>query len=248
MYKRTGKTADCLLALLGVLPMLAGCGREINRSVEQKIQAALPDVIGPARNYQVHIHNPADRTLHGRIAALMIDGTDVQIANGLLLDGFHLELKEVDFDTRRKKLNAVREIGFTATISEASIDEFLAGEAPPGEKIRNVRVSFAAGNRVKIAAEREMLGIGVPFTATGPLRIVSPTRLELDPTRLAVVGIPLEGAALRFLKERFESSIDLSSLPVAARLTGVQTAPGKLILSGTLDPSPFLQRARSVSP
>ncbi|HLK57006.1 MAG TPA: LmeA family phospholipid-binding protein, partial [Chthonomonadaceae bacterium] len=138
---------------------------------------------------------------------------------------------------------SIKEIRFTATVGEAGIDEFLAGEEPPDEKIRKVRVTFGEGNLVKIAAERETLGVGVPFTATGPLRLVSPTRMELDPTRLVVVGIPLEGVPLRFLKDRFESSIDLASLPVAATLTDVRTIRGKLLLSGSLNPAPFLQHS-----
>ena len=232
------------MVALGLLSLLMGCGREINRTVEQKIQPLLPDLIGPARKYQVHVNNPADRTLRGRISAVIIDGTDVQITNGFLLDGLHVELKEVDYDTKQKKVRDIKAIQFTATVGEASIDEFLAGEAPPGEKLRKVRVTFGQGNRVTIAGERETLGLGVPFTATGPLRILSPTRLELDPTRLSVIGIPFEGAPLRFLKERFESSIDLATLPIAATITDVKTAPGKLILSGTLNPAPFLQRSQ----
>ena len=242
MGRVVGRRGGILLAALGLLSMLMGCGREINRAAEQKIAVSLPDLIGPARKYQVHIRNAADRTLRGRLANVVIDGDDVQFANGLLLDAFHVELTRVDYDTRQRKLKAIQEIRFAATLSEASIDEFLAGETPPGENIRKVRVTFGENNRVTIAGERETLGIGVPFTATGPLRILSPTRLELDPTRMVVVGIPLEGIPMRFLKNKFESSIDLSTLPVAATLTEVRTTPGRLILTGTLSPTPFLQR------
>jgi hypothetical protein len=241
MGKVKRRILGVVLALLGLWALLVGCGREINRAAEQKIADSLPDLIGPARKYQVHITNPADRTLRGKVSRVVIDGTDVELSNGLLLDAFHAELKDVDFDTKRKKVNSIKEIRFQATLGEASIDEFLAGETPPGETIRKVRVTFGEGNRVSIAAERVTVGVGVPFTATGPLRILSPTRLELDPTRLVVVGVPIEGVPLRFLKERFEGSLDLGSLPVAPSLTEVRTTPGKLILSGTLNPAPFLQ-------
>lgn len=233
-----------MVALLAVLWIGTGCGRAINRSAERRIRDALPDLLGSARQYRVHVANAPERTLQGRLANVTVDGDDVQLATGLLLDHLHLDLKDVEVDKEHKRVRRIGDVRFLATVGAAGLDEFLAGETPEDEPIRNTRVSLGAGNSVTIAAERVVLGAGVPFHMTGPLRIAGPQRIELDPTNLNVIGIPIGGLPLRFLRSRFESAIDLSKLPFPVHLTGVRTEPGTLLLSGTADVTALLQRAQ----
>lgn len=220
-----------------------GCGRAINRTAERRIREALPDLLGNARAYRAHVEGSETRTLGGNIARVTIDGDDVELSNGLLLDHLHLELEGVRYDTGHRQVRDVKSARFTATVSAKSVDQYLAGESPPGERICQARVTFGEGNRVTIAAERMTLGIGVPFSLTGPLR-VSGQKLEIDPTRLVVVGIPLTGAPMRFLVQRFEGGANLSVLPFPVQLTDVHTQPGSLTLSGTANVTAILQQAQ----
>src|SRR5581483_397340 len=67
----TTKTA--LLPFLFTLLIVAvSCGRAINRAAERRIRDALPDTLGPARQYRVHVDNAPDRTLRGRLANVTI--------------------------------------------------------------------------------------------------------------------------------------------------------------------------------
>lgn len=232
--------------LLGVAA-LGGCTRTVNRTAERKIRDALPDLLGTARQYRAHIESAPGRTLAGHAAAVTIDGDDVQLPNGLVLDQLHLDLKGVDVDTRAQRVRGVQEAHFTATVGENSLNEFLAGEAPDGETIQNLHLTLNAG-RVTLAAERVVLGLGVPFSFTGPLRILPSRRIELDPTRFVVVGIPITGRPLQFLKARFENSLDLSALPFPVQITSVTTAKGQLSLSGTADVAALLSRAQESRP
>ena len=104
-----GKTQRILLAALCGALLLVGCGRTINRTAERKIRDALPDVLGPAKRYRAHVENPPERTLQGRLATITIDGDDVEVANGLLLDQLHLELKGVEIDTGRRQVRRIQE-------------------------------------------------------------------------------------------------------------------------------------------
>jgi hypothetical protein len=226
------------------LLLLAGCGRSINRAAERRIRDALPDVLGPAKQYRVHVENAPERTIEGRLANVTIDGDDVQLSNGLLLDQIHLELTGVEVDMGRRQVRKIEGTRFAATLSEASLDEFIAGESPEGETIRRARITLRGGNMVTISAERVVLGVGVPFQLSGPLRLAGPQRIEIDPTRLTVIGIPIAGVILNFLKGRFESAIDLTTLPLPIQVTGVQTTAGKLTISGSADVNVILQRAR----
>ena len=247
--------------LLIFLALCTGCARPINRTAERRVREMLPEILGTARAYRVHIDNAPQSTLGGRFTNVAIDGDDVQLANGLVLDSLHLDLKGVDFDTGNRQLRSIRETRFRATIGTSNLDEFVAGMAVDrseknantaggkvisDEPIRNIRISVGVKDIVTISADRIVLGLGVPFRLTGPVHIVPPRRIEIDPKRLVVVGIPFTGNPLQLIKQCFESSLDLSALPFPVVLTEVHTAPGTLTLFGTADVSALLARRQPV--
>lgn len=230
-----------MAAVAAALFVGGGCGRAVNRSAERHIRDLLPDLIGNARQYRVHVEADNGAAAVGKLESVTVDGDDIQLTNGLLIDHLHLEMKSVAADLERKHLRSIGSAKFTASLGEAALDEFLAGESPDGEPetLRNVHIRLRK-NQVTISAERMVLGVGIPFHASGPLRLSGPHGIELDPTRLVVVGIPITGVPLNFLKRRFESAIDLSTLPVPILLDQVRTENKTLIISGAPDVSALL--------
>ena len=235
----------------GIL-LLLGCGRAINRSAERRVRDALPDVLGPARSYRVHIDNDPDRTVRGRLARVLIDGEQVKMNSGMYFDALHLELRGVEVDTHSGRVRSIKETYFSATTSAATVNEYLVGETFSGGKLRNVRVAFAPSG-VTLSAEREIVNVNppviggnvtvfAPFQLTGPARLAGTRRLELDAAHLDIVGITISGAPLKFLMRRFESGFDLNGMPFPMTLTQVQTGQNVITLSGTADVSGLLQR------
>ncbi len=246
------KTLRFLKITLLLLPLFIlvafsafGCGRTINRTAERKIREALPDAIGPARVYKVHIESAALRTIQGRFSDVTIEGEDVQFPTGILMDKMHIDLKNVRVDTGKGRVTEIGEAKFMMTLSEKSLDEYLAGEAPVGETFRKSRLTLGDNNNVTFSAERVIIGgIGVPFRLTGPLLLINPKRIEIDAKKLTVVGIPFTGGVLAFIKKRIESSIDLNSLPVKVYLSEVTTQRGSIMMTGTLDTQDLLRKAQ----
>ena len=230
--------------VLAVL-LVAGvnCTRVVNRTAERRIREALPDAIGPAREYRVHIENAPLQTVAGKFANVVIDGDEVRFPSGLLLDNLHIELKNVDIDTGKAKVRHIGDARFTITVSDKSLDQYLAGESPVGETIRHAQVSFADNSMVTVSGERvTLLNVGIPFRLAGPIRAASPTRVEIDPHHLTVVGIPIGGIVLDFLKGRIESAVDLKQFPVSVQLASVTTRQGSMTLSGSIDAEALLSR------
>ena len=231
----------CAIVLTG-----AACSRVVNRTAERRIREALPDAIGPARQYRVHVENAPLRSVEGKFANVTIDGDDVQFPTGLLMDNMHIDLKNVDIDTGKGKVRHIGEARFVITVSDKSLDQFLAGEAPAGENIRKTRLTFADNNMVTVTGERvTLLNVGIPFRLTGPIRAASPTRVEIDPRRLVVAGIPFSGGVLSFFKSRIESSLDLRQFPVPVQLSTVTAQRGSMTLSGAIDAEALLSRAQA---
>lgn len=223
---------------------LNGCGRAVNRSAERHIRDLLPDLLGSARQYRVHVEGNGGAAARGKLDTVTVDGDDIQMPNGLLIDHLHLEMRNVNADLDHRQLRSVGSARFTASIGEAALEEFLAGESPEGETLSNVRILLRQGH-VTLSADRVVLGLGVPFRAYGPLHVTGPHRIELDPTKLVVVGIPITGVPLNFLKHRFETAIDLSTLPIPVTIDQVKTENKMLILSGSPD-IPAMQRMRAL--
>lgn len=215
--------------------LLTGCGRAINRSAERRIRDMLPQVLGPARQYQVHVGGSPVGTVEGHLAHVEVDGDDVQLAGGLLIDRLKLDLTNVNVDTRHGRVRSIGSAQFGATIGQATIDEALAGEAPDSEHVRKLQVRILAGDRATISGERVVFGVGVPFAVSGTLRVAAPQRIEIDPTSLSVVGIDVPGILFRVLKSRFEGAMDLSTLPFPVRVTAVTTEAGAVTLVGDAD-------------
>lgn len=239
--RRLALLAVCTLVFAGL-----ACTRVINRTAERRIREALPDAIGPARGYRVHIENAPLQTIEGKVANLTIDGDDVQFPSGLVLDSLHIDLKDVDIDNGHKRVRHIGEAKFTITVSERSLDQFLAGESPAGETIRRTQLTLAENNIVTVTGERvTLLNVGIPFRLTGPIRAASPTRIEIDPRRLTVAGIPVGGIVLSFFKKRIESSLDLRQFPVPVQLSSVTTQRGRMVLSGSIDADALLARAQA---
>ena len=234
------------LTLVALVLFVAGCSRVINRTAERKIREALPDAIGPARQYRVHIENAPLRTVEGKLANVTIDGEDVRFPTGVLLDSLHIDLKNVNVDTDRGRVRHIEDARFTIIVSEKSLDEYIAGEAPRGESIRKTRLTLGDHNYITVTGERvTLLNVGIPFSLTGPIRVVSPTRVEIDTRRLDVAGIPFSGRVLSFFKSRIESSLDLHQFPVPVQLSSVTTQRGRIILSGSIDAEALLSRAQA---
>ena len=243
-----------LLLLLSYLAVFGtGCGRAVNRSAERRVRDALPRLIGEAKSYKVSINNDPFKTISGALSNVAIDGDDVLLSNGFLLDHLHLDLKGVSVDTRKGVVKSIRETRFEATVGKANLDEFLAGTQVPEETLRNTRVTLDQGF-VTITGIRELIEfrvpllnqnpvkVTVPFTLTGVLRVAGARRVAFDPKHLTVVGLPLAGKPLAFLTDRFERAVDLNALPFPVTLSDVQIRPNGMILSGVADVSGLLKQ------
>lgn len=227
---------------------VAGCNRPINREAEKRVKAVLPELLGPARQYAVRVDGGWDRTVRGKLRKVAIDGYDVELSSGLIVDQLRLDLDNVDVDLDRKRVRSVGAARFTATIGKKTLDEFLAGESPEGETLKNTRITLEDNNRVTIASQRVVLGVGVPFTVSGRVSVGGAQKIAFDAQGATVATIGVPGFVVDYLKNRFVSGVELRSLAFPVTLTDVQTRSGFLTLTGTVDAAALLQRAQEPRP
>ncbi len=222
-------------ALLMGLLLVNGCARPVNRAAERRIREALPSLLGPAKAYRVHVESSPLNTISGRLARVLVDADDLQLPNGLLVQHLHLDLKGVDFDTQHKQLRHIDSAHFLAAVDENALTLYLIGQETEELNLQDLQIHILPNNILRIAGKRTVLGVGVPFSISGPVRLVGADRIELDPEHLTLVGIRVPDLLFGFIKSRFESAITLSNLPFPIHLTALHTQPGQLILEGDAD-------------
>jgi hypothetical protein len=223
--------------------MITGCGRTINRSAERKIRDALPAYIGPARVWRAHVDNPPERTLSGRLRNLTIDGEEVEMKQTIYLESLHIEMRDVEVDTGRQRLKAVKDTSFRAVIGEAALNDYIRNFPPPPEEPVRVRhVQIREGKLYAEATRRLPLGASMPFTSTVEPVLVSDTRLMFDPDRMTVFGlpVPLPAGALRWLTRRLSDGFDFSTLPFPVKISRFRAESGRVVIEGTADVMPSL--------
>ena len=226
----------CLL-LSAVCLLATGCGRTINRAAERKIRDVLPSYIGPARVWRAHVENPPERTIGGHLGSVTIDGEQVQLRETILLEMLHVEMRDAEFDSGRKRLKAVRETIFRAVVSEAGLNDYLRRNPPPEEEPVRIKHVYLRQGHFYVEATRWLLGRAWPFTSTTEPRLVSSTRLDFEPERMTVMGVRvlLPASALQWFAKRMNQGFDFTTLPFPVRISRFTVEPGRITLEGTAD-------------
>jgi len=225
------------LAAAACLVCAAGCHRTVNRAAERRVRDALPRVIGPARVWRAHVDNPAERTLQGRLRTVSIEGEEVSLRGIVLLHLLRIEMRGVVVDVPANRLRTVEEASFRAVIREDAVNAYFRENPPPPDEPVHVRRVRLRPGSIHVEAARWLLGRPWPFTATVEPRVAGPTRLEFDPERMSVAGlpVPLPAGALRWLARLLSDGLDLSVLPIPVRIRRVQVDAGRITLEGEAD-------------
>ncbi len=236
-----------LLALWAAAASLlcTGCARPINRTAERHIREALPQLLGSARKYQVRVDGDPYNTVHGRLARVRIDATDLMLPSGLLLAHLHLDLHRVVYDIHRRQLVSVANTTFRAQIDQDSLNLAFAGLSPPGEHLEDLNLNLYAGNVINITGKRIVLGVGVPFSLTGSVALSPGNSVQFMPDEARIVGLPIPELVVSFLARHLRSAVDLSSLNLPMNVQTVITSPQALTLEGAVDVSRWTVKASS---
>jgi uncharacterized protein YceK len=243
------KNVSLLFLAIFVFMAISGCGRVINRTAERKIRDVLPVYLGPAKVWRAHVDNNAMRTLGGKLSVITIDGEDVQLQNTIECQQLHIVMHDVDVDVVKGKLKSVGPTSFSVLITQQSLNRFLHGfQYPEGERLKINHVGIQKG-LLTLNMTWNLLGRDWSFTVTGQPELVAGNKLELEPNRLTVLGIPapLPASALRYIAHFFNHAFDFSTLPFPVYITQAAVDNNQIELSGTADVMKSLNEMISTS-
>ncbi len=215
-------------ALMAVVAVIAtGCGgRIVSGPIEKGIREKLPELIGPAKSYQVNVDGSASKMMHGKIKKIDIRGVDVKVSPGLVVSDLHVVLSDVVADTKSGDLKSVGATVFDATVTEDSLNRFLAETRED-----KMRAQMLDG-RMVVVAEPSVLGLAVSVRVTGRL-VPNGSVLNYKVDQLKVVGIKTPSLAVRMVEDEVNPVIDLATPQFAPLIETVEIKPGVVRIVGT---------------
>lgn len=217
-------------ALLVLAVALAGC--DVTGRVEQEIEAALVEAVGPAESYDVTVEGLSLGS--GEAERVMALGRRVRPEEGPVIDRLDLVLRGVRYDRGERRLERVESARGTVRLEPADLAAFLETR----EGVREASVALEAPDRATIRVRPDLGGVSLPAGAAAEVsgRLVgagSEVRFEVDAVR--ALGLDLGGAVARRLSDAINPLADLARTRPALDVTDVRVEGGAVVVEATGD-------------
>lgn len=211
------------IGLLAV--MLAGCKVPgANRKIRGVVRDLVREEVGPARRYDVKVSDESLSALkRGELSWVSVRGYDVMLRNTYHIDEILVEAKDIRFDRKAARVNGAADTRLQAWLGPESLAAIIAEDA----ELEEPRLEILPGNLVRISGRYKLMGLGVGVEAAGELSVVPPATLAFKTIQVKSLGVPFP--------LKIGKSFDFSGFYEPLVVTGVETAPGRLMLTGTLD-------------
>lgn len=226
MRDRSAAASGLLLCCLALFSACAPSTSQVERGLERE----LPRVIGPAEHYDVEIEGLRARS--GEAARVVALGERVRPADAPVVDRLEVELRNVRYDRRGKRLERFESAVATARITAADLGAFL--ETQPN--IESAAVTLTEPDQASVRVRPKLGGLALPPGVT--LDVVGRLVGAGDEIRFEVSEVRAGGASLgsgivRQIGAMINPLIDLGDLPVVVDITRVQVEQGALRLEAT---------------
>lgn len=209
--------------------LIAGCSRGIIRpKIEAGIEKALPEYIGPAKEYHAEADGPSMAMLDGEIEALRITGRDVQVTPNLVVRDLVVDMKKVKADPSTRKLQRVGSTTFQATVTEKAVNDYVKASRPGGTEIR---IDLEPG-KLTAVARPTFRGIGAEIRVTGKPQVAGGSKVNFVADKASVSIVPVPAFIVNELLELVNPVLDLNQMKFPVSLTSVTVKKDTVELAG----------------
>ena len=219
-----------ILIIVIIAAICLAPGAILRAKIAHSVGARAASKLGHARRYSVDVTGGLIGLLQGRIQCVSINGVNVRLSNGMIVDKLDVILDGVHFKPNQT-VTSVEHTGFSASLSEANLDEFLRGTQ---KDMRDANVVLA-DDKLCLSAKPRVLAMKTPVRVEGTLEIVKGSKLYLVVRRLTARGIRVPGFVRGRIMHDVNPVLDTSLMGVDAHLKSVVIANGSIQLAGSAD-------------
>jgi hypothetical protein len=223
-----------VVGLLVCMAVGLGC-RSIRERAQEGLEQALPQVLGPAASYSVQIDGSSGQIRRGRIARVHIKGTRV-CAEGLpQFEEMQLDARNLVIDMDNHSVRSCGTATLAATLTEAELTKMLDQRVRVGQRKR-IR---SRDKYVRVEGTLEAGPLSVRGSSDYALAVKKGVEIWATPTRVSFAGAgarvpgPVRTRAAAVLNPIYT----LSEKRLKVRLTGIAPKSGRVLLTGTFDPT-----------
>ena len=214
---------------------LSGCHATDDRA-ESRIERELPGLIGPADRYDVDVEGVASDA--SGADAVDIVGYRIRPRQGPVIDRLSIELRDVRYDRKGKRLERAERAHATAWINTADLADFVEKQGG----VRDATVTVSSPDSLFLHVRPELGGLFVPPGANvevvGTIEGRGPY-LEYDVADVRAVGLNLGDWGSGKLSRLINPLVDLSDLPLRLEVTAVHVDGRTLRLDAEGDATAF---------
>ncbi|HUV05262.1 MAG TPA: DUF2993 domain-containing protein [Armatimonadota bacterium] len=215
------------VAILAVF--VAGCsGGLIRPRVEKGIRNALPDYIGPAREYKVRADGSTSAMMRGLIEHLHIEGMDLQLEPKLLVSRISVDMDEVRYHPRTREIKSVRETTFEATLSEVAVNAYIEKNRQ-GESDLRVKLE---PDKVTVEFIPRVAGVNVLVSVTGRPVIAGGDKVNFVADSASAAHLPVPAYVVNKMLERANPILDMSLMRFPVSLEDIAVKKNAVIVKG----------------
>jgi hypothetical protein len=214
---------------LAAVAALSGCATE--GRVEDRLEDALEQRLGPAEDYEVDVQglDAGDGTAD-RVYA---EGLRVDPRQGPVVDRLEIEMREVRYDRDLERLVGAESVRATAWLRANDLELFLEQE----DRIRSASVALVQPDRMRLRFRPE-LGLPIPLNVMAEVEGTIEGRgseLHYVVREASAGGFDVDDDLADRLTRFINPIVDLSELPLDLEVTSVRIENGALRVDATGD-------------
>ena len=214
---------------LATVAALSGCASE--GRVEDRLEEALEQRLGPAEDYEVDVTglDAGDGTAE-RVYA---EGVRVRPDRGPVIDRFQIEMTDVRYDRDLERLVGAESVRATAWVRANDLEQFFEQE----DRIRSASVTLVQPDGMRLRFRPE-LGLPIPLNVMAEVEGTIEGRgseLHYVVREASAGGFDVDDDMAERLTRFINPIVDLSELPLDLEVTSVRIENGVLRVDATGD-------------
>lgn len=214
-----------------------GCAGPVNHSVADGIKSALPQVIGPAQEWDVAVTGNPGTIIRGRIPGVVIHGRDVQASPQITIASLDIKAADVVVDVRRRALKSIGSLTFAGVLTQPNLNDYLAATAPAAHGRPDNLAITLNDHDLLLSFDQKVSSFKIPVRVAGGLAVSSKgdDKIDFEPTNLKVASLPIPRSIVLYAARAINPAIDLSSLSFRVHLAGIRVDSRRVLFAGAAE-------------
>jgi hypothetical protein len=227
-----------------------GCARVAESKAEKAVNDLLPSFLGPADKYVTRVRGKSiGAVMRGRLDTVHIEGTNVRLDDGMIIDDLKMDFQSISIDTATRKLSHLGSAQFTARIGTVNLNRYVTVKRPALADLTIMLDTNSAviEARPAVLARYGLTGLKVPVAVEGTLAPTEDgTKLDFVPGGARVSIVPIPRAVIDYLARTLNPAVDLSALPIPVRILEARIKPDGVYLRGNAPSEDLLREANKI--